>query len=132
MYWQGPNYRKNFAACQLFCNRNQENTVKNTRRSKVNSNSIRQCTFYLEIQSINRGNPAFFYPSFRCTFRSHDTILSKAVSDEEWLLFLEKNQVLEYFTSPACVQGRGIGRTYIFYCEMLIICRNLTIFSMWL
>ena len=46
----------------LFCNHNQEKLRKGTRRFKVNSSSIRQYTFCLEVQSINRGNPAFFDP----------------------------------------------------------------------
>ena len=76
MYWRGPNYRKEFAVYRLFCNQNQEKTQKkNTRRFKVNSSSIRQYTFCLEIQSINWGNSAFFDPSFCCTFRSHRTLI---------------------------------------------------------
>ena len=70
LYWRAPNYRKEFA---------KKNAEKNTRRFKVNSSSIRQYTFCLEIQSINRGNPVFFDPSLLCNFRSHRTILSEAV-----------------------------------------------------
>ena len=77
-YWRGPYYRKEFAVFLLFCNQRQEKHRKNTRRFKVNSSSIRQYTFCLEIQSINRENPAFFDPSFCCTFRSHRTLLSEA------------------------------------------------------
>ena len=65
---------------RLFWNQNQEKHRKNTRRFKVNSSSIRQFTVYLEIQSINWGNPAFFDPSFCCTFRSHRTIIGSRVS----------------------------------------------------
>ena len=39
-------------------------------------------------------------------------------------------QVLKYFTSRTRAYGQGIGRTHIFYCEMFIIGRNLTIFLM--
>ena len=62
-----------------FVTKTKKNTEKNTRRFKVNSSSIRQYPFCLEIQSINWGNPAFFDPSFCCTFRSHRTLLSEAV-----------------------------------------------------
>ena len=62
-----------------FVTKTKKNTEKNTWRFKVNSSSIRQYTFCLEIQSINWGNPAFFDPSFCCTFRSHRTLLSEAV-----------------------------------------------------
>ena len=63
VYWRGPNYRKEFAVFWLFCNQNQEkHRKKNTRRFKVNSSSIRQYTFCLEIQSINWGNPASVWP----------------------------------------------------------------------
>ena len=79
VYWRGPNYRKEFAVFQLFCNQNQEKHRKKSGGFKVNSSSIRQYTFCLEIQSINWGNPAFFDPSFCCTFRSHHTLLSEAV-----------------------------------------------------
>ena len=62
-----------------FVTKTKKNTEKNTRGFKVNSSSIRQYAFCLEIQSINWGNPAFFDPSFCCTFRSHGTLLSEAV-----------------------------------------------------
>ena len=62
-----------------FVTKTKKSTEKNTRRFKVNSSSIRQYTFFLEIPSMNWGNPAFFDPSFSCTFRSHRTLLSEAV-----------------------------------------------------
>ena len=62
-----------------FVTKTKKNTEKNTRRFKVNSSSIRQYAFCLEIQSINCGNPAFFDPSFNCTFRSHRTLLPEVV-----------------------------------------------------
>ena len=55
------------------------------------------------------------------------------MSDEEWLQVLEKKfQVLKFFTSHVRVYVRGKGRIHICYCEMFIICRNLTIFPVWL
>ena len=78
-YWRSPNYRRNSRFFCYFVTKAKKNTEKNIRRFKVNSSSIRQYTFCLEIQSIKRGNPAFFDPSFCCTFRSHRTILSEAV-----------------------------------------------------
>ena len=57
-----------------FATKTKKNTEKNTRRFKVNSSSIRKYTFCLEIQNINWVNPAFFDPSFCCTFRSHRTL----------------------------------------------------------
>ena len=55
------------------------------------------------------------------------------MTDEEWLQVLEKKfQVLKFFTSPVRAYGRGKGRMHIFYCEMFIIGRNLTIFPVWL
>ena len=48
-YWHGPNYWKEFTVFQLFVTKTKKKTVKNTRRSKVNSSSIRQYTFCLEI-----------------------------------------------------------------------------------
>ena len=51
------------------------------------------------------------------------------MTDEEWLQVLEKKfQVLKIFTSPVRAHGRGKGRMHIYYCEMFIIGRNLTIF----
>ena len=48
-------------------------------------------------------------------------------------IFLEKSfKFLKYFTSPARAYVRGIERAHIFYCEMFIIGRNLTIFPVWL
>ena len=63
LYRHTPNYRKEFAVFgHSSCNQNKEKHRKNTRRFNVNSSSIRQYTFCLEIQSINRGNRAFFDP----------------------------------------------------------------------
>ena len=41
-------------------------------------------------------------------------------------------QVLKFCTSPVRAYGQGKGRMHIFYCEMFIIGRNLTIFTVWL
>ena len=50
------------------------------------------------------------------------------MTDEEWLLLFEKKfQVLECFTPLAHAYGHGIERRHVFYDEMLIIVRNLTI-----
>ena len=55
------------------------------------------------------------------------------MTDEEWLQVLEKKfQILKLFTSPVRAYGRGKGRMDIYYCEMFIIGRNLTIFLVWL
>ena len=55
------------------------------------------------------------------------------MTDEEWLQVLEKKfQVLKFFTSPIRAYGWGKGRVHIFYCEMFIIGRNMTIFPVWL
>ena len=47
-------------------------------------------------------------------------------------IFGEKVSILKYLTSPAHNFGRGVGRAHLFYCEMFIIGRNLTIFPVWL
>ena len=55
------------------------------------------------------------------------------MTDEGWLQVLEKKfQVLKLFTSPVGAYGRGKFMMPIFYCEMFIIGRNLTIFPVWL
>ena len=55
------------------------------------------------------------------------------MTDEEWLQVLEKKfQVLKIFTSPVSAHGRGKRRMHIYYCEIFIIGRNLTIFPVWL
>ena len=55
------------------------------------------------------------------------------MTDEIMVVFWGKKfQVLKYFTSPARAYVRGMGRAYIFYSEMFIIGRNLTIFPVWL
>ena len=55
------------------------------------------------------------------------------MTDEKWFLFQKKVSSLgALVTSPAHAYGRGIGRMHIFFCEMIIIGRNLTILPVWL
>ena len=54
------------------------------------------------------------------------------MTDEEWLQVFKKFQVLKFFTSPVHAYGQGKVGMHIFYCEMFIIGRNLTIFPVWL
>ena len=81
-------------------------------------------------------NPSFSYNSPLviqkpvCYFKSKYPV---NMTDEELLqVLVKKFQVMKFFTSPVRVYGRGKGRMHIFYCEMFIIGRNLTIFPVWL
>ena len=78
-YCRGQNYRKEIAVFRLFCNQNQEKQKKIPEDSRLTQALSDSILFVSKFKVLIWGNPAFFDPSFCCTFRSHRTLLSEAV-----------------------------------------------------
>ena len=108
-YWRGPKLSEGIRGLWvIFVTKTKKSTEKkNTRRFKVNSSSIRQYTFFLEIPSMNWGNPAFFDPLLLLYFplTSHSIIgssVSMSVKHKplHWYCTLLSENPLFSYNSP--------------------------------